>query len=263
MHAPLSQAIDVRPSLAKVVRTFILAPDKVRNLPYSVTFEVRNFPLTSEQDNMAGKNADDDSSSSEVDRAPDIKWDATLENPWRLLGFNDISHADAVRQHPTDVIANLRRLSRQHHPDKHAADPETKERQKAIMRKLITARQMILVKEVLENGLPRPGTNAQTMREHYADKFLTDPEGSQTDNMRRHTKQSFTTGRAMIFAGKKIAHTALMSAYCRMKRNKSVPPASRALAIVQEGAFLRLDGRPVFEVPPGLTTYEAVEQINE
>ena len=83
-------------------------------------------------------------------------------------------------------------------------DKETKDQQ--TMWKLITARQMILVTDVTEDGLPRPGTTFQKMREWYADKFLFDLVESQTENMRRHTKDSFTLGRATIFAGKDDAH---------------------------------------------------------
>lgn len=49
MHAPSSQVAEVWQSLARVVFTFIAAPEKVRNSPCSVTFEVRNFLLTSSE----------------------------------------------------------------------------------------------------------------------------------------------------------------------------------------------------------------------
>ena len=67
----------------------------------------------------------------------------------------------------------------------------------------------------------------------------------------------------MIFTGKKMVHSALAAAFGHTKRRKNAPSALRAIAIVQEGAFLRLGGRPIFEVPPGLATREAVQQIKQ
>ena len=134
------------------------------------------------------------------------------------MGFEGITYEDAIRQHPQDVMANFRRLSRKHHPDKHTTDKETKDKQTAIMRKILIAREMILVEDVLPNGLPKPGTTAQQMREYHAEKFLTDPTVPKAEKMRRHTKQSFTVGRAMIFAGKKMAHAALAAAFGQIGR---------------------------------------------
>ena len=61
-----------------------------------------------------------------------------------------------------------------------------------------------------------------------------------------------------------MLHNALMAVSCRRKRNYNgtETPASQALAIVQEGASLRLD-RFIFEVPLGLTTFEAVQQAKQ
>ena len=55
-----------------------------------------------------------------------------------------------------------------------------------------------------------------------------------------------------------------MAVFCRRKRNynRTETPASQALAIVQEGAFLRID-RITFGVPLGLTTFEAVQQAKQ
>ena len=61
-----------------------------------------------------------------------------------------------------------------------------------------------------------------------------------------------------------MCQSTLMSGFCRKKRNvnKSEPPVSQALAIVQEGAFLRL-GCHVFEIPAGLTAREAAQQAKQ
>ena len=99
------------------------------------------------------------------------------------------------------------------------------------------------------------------MRERYADQFLENQKGPTRDGIRRQTKENIIIGQSMIFAGKKMCHITLMAGFCRRKRNfnRAEPPVSQALAIVQEGAFLRL-GRIAFEIPAGLTTREAAQQ---
>ena len=126
--ASLSQAKEVWPLLATVFRMYITAPGEVRNLLHAVTCEVRNFPRTPEPSTMAERKADD-GSFSDIESALELKFDATTENPWHLVGFQSITHKEAVRQHPTDVKANFKRLSSIHHFDKHNVhmDKETKD----------------------------------------------------------------------------------------------------------------------------------------
>ena len=133
------------------------------------------------------------------------------------------------------------------------------------MKQLLQARSMILVTNVQENGLPRPGTGAQKMREYYADLYLPKPLEKKTRaEARLDTQENLRIGEAKMFSGKKFLHMELMKVCCRRKRNvnRTETPASQALAIVQEGAFLRLN-RMVFEVPIGLTTFEAVQQAKQ
>ena len=64
-----------------------------------------------------------DSSASEVQKETVEYFDGTQKSPWKVLEFHDISYANAIIQHPSDVIRNFRRLSKLHHPDK-CSDPD-------------------------------------------------------------------------------------------------------------------------------------------
>ena len=93
-----------------------------------------------------------------------------------------------------------------------------KAKKHTMMQQLIKARSMILVKDTLESDLPNPDCHAQKMREFYADKFLHNPAGPAKEGVRRRTQDNFEIGQAMIFSGKKNCHNALMSAFCRRKK---------------------------------------------
>ena len=83
-HAPFSEVIEAGLLPAKVLRILIVAPAKVRNVPYAVTSGVRNFPRMAEPDgkpwrNIADKKHEDDTSSYEAEAAPEVKFDALQE----------------------------------------------------------------------------------------------------------------------------------------------------------------------------------------
>ena len=46
----------------------------------------------------------DDSSSTDIEPEPDQEVTILTENPWVILEVGKITHADAIRQHPTEVI---------------------------------------------------------------------------------------------------------------------------------------------------------------
>ena len=133
-----------------------------------------------------------------------------------------------------------------------------------MMKQINEAKSMMLVTDVLENGLPRPDGHAQQLREQYADRFFENGRGFSADGIRRQTKETYLIGSSLIFAGKRMCQSTLLSGFSRRKRNvhHSEPPASQALAIVQEGAFLSL-WRHIFEIPAGLTEREAVQQAKQ
>ena len=226
----------------KVVHSYVPAPAEVIIVFRTVTSVVRNFPPMAEPDDArwrherTGAREEDTSSSTDVEPERVELFDVAQDNPWRVLEFHHITHADAIIQHHTDVLKNFRRLSKQHHPDK-CSDPEMKAKKHTMMQQLIKARSMILVRDTGEDGLPNPDWHAQKMRVYYADKFLHNPAGPAKEGVRRRTQGNFEIGQTAIFSGKKMCHNALMSLFCSRKRNlsKSELPASQALAIVQEG----------------------------
>ena len=98
-------------------------------------------------------------------------FDGTQKTPWKILGFHDITYANAIIQHPSEVMKSFRRISRIHHPDK-CKVPAMKDKKTEMMKQINEAKSMILVTDVLKNGLPKPNGHAQQLRERYADQFL-------------------------------------------------------------------------------------------
>ena len=63
------------------------------------------------------------------------------------------------------------------------------------MQQLLKTRSMILVTDVLEDGLPRPGTTAQKLREYYVDKYLPKPlQNTSRADARVETQEALRIG---------------------------------------------------------------------
>ena len=82
---------------------------------------------------------------------------------------------------------------------------------------------MILIEDVLPNGLPRPDSTAQQTREYHAGGFLTDPGGPTAESMRQHSKLSLTVRQAMVITGKKLAHAALTRRLATKSETRTCP----------------------------------------
>ena len=99
----------------KVFHSYWSAPAEVIIVLRTVTSVVRNFPPMAEPDSArwrherTGAREEDTSSVTDVEPERVELFDGTQDNPWRVLEFHRITHADAIIQHPTDVLKNFRR----------------------------------------------------------------------------------------------------------------------------------------------------------
>ena len=80
---------------------------------------------------------------------------------------------------------------------------------------------MVLVTEVEESGLPKPGAAAQTLRVQYADTYLKKDDADSRADARARTQSALRDGEKRIFTGKKMLHAALLAPTQRRQKGNS------------------------------------------